>query len=73
VDFRFGSRYGDATTAFESGMLLYSQKLKGGELKPEYVGLDALLIKEDGKWQIMMEYQKGLSTKAEWDALAPAE
>jgi ketosteroid isomerase-like protein len=71
VEFRFANRYGDATTAHESGIFLYTQKIEGGEAKPEYIGLEALLVKEDGGWKILMEYQKEVLTRKEWDALAP--
>ena len=71
VEFRFANRYGDATTAHESGMFLYTQKIEGGEPKPEYIGFEALLVKEGGGWKILMEYQKEVLTRKEWDALAP--
>jgi|AntRauTorckE6833_2_1112554.scaffolds.fasta_scaffold15506_1 hypothetical protein len=73
VDFRLAHRYGDATTAHESGVFRYTQKKKGGELMPEYIGFEALLIKEDGKWQILMEYQKEVLTQEDFDALAPED
>jgi len=71
VEFRFANRYGDVTTAHESGMFRYTQKIEGGDPKPEYIGLDALLVKGDGGWKILMEYQKEVLTRKEWDALAP--
>lgn len=71
VDFRFSERYGDETTAYENGMFLYTQTPEGGEPKPEYIGLEALLVKEDGDWKIMMEYQREVLTKADWEALEP--
>lgn len=71
VDFRFAHRYGDATTAHESGVFLYTQKVDGAEPKPEYIGFEALLVKGDDGWKIMMEYQKQAVTVAEWDALVP--
>lgn len=71
VEFRFAHRYGDATTAHESGVFCYTWKLDDGESIPEYVEFEALLLKENGKWQILMEYQKAGVEKAAWDALAP--
>lgn len=71
VTFRFSHRYGDATTAHEKGVFLYTQKVEGQEKKEEYIGFEALLVKEDGKWKILMEYQREVVPKAEWDALAP--
>lgn len=70
VEFRFANRYGDPKTAHESGVFRYSQQKPGEEPKPEYIGFEALLVKEQGAWKIMMEYQKEVLTKAEWDALA---
>ena len=32
-----------------------------------------LLLKKDGKWKIIMEYQKSRGTKEEWDALKPSK
>ena len=71
VDFRFSHRYGDATTAHEAGVFLYTQKAGDAERKQEYIGFEALLLKEADGWKMMMEYQKEALTKAEWDALAP--
>jgi len=31
------------------------------------------MLKHDGEWKILMEYQKGAVSQAEWDALAGAE
>lgn len=73
VEFRFAHRYGDATTAHESGMFRYTWKLGDGEAKPEYVEFEALLLKENGIWKILMEYQRATASKAEWDALAPGD
>jgi hypothetical protein len=69
VTFRFSQRLGDETTAHETGIFLYSFKQGDGELQNEYVHLEALLVKRDGKWQIFMEYQKAAATEAEWKAL----
>ena len=71
VEFRFSHRYGDASTAHESGVFCYTWKQGNGESTPEYVEFEALLLKENGKWQILMEYQKSAVKKAAWDALAP--
>lgn len=71
ASFRFEKRFHDATTAFESGILLYEFSTDGGDSGKEYIYLDALLVKEDGKWLIMMEYQKGPATKEDWEKLKP--
>jgi hypothetical protein len=69
VEFRFARRLGDATTAHESGIFLYRSRPAGGEAKQEYVHFDALLVKRQDGWKILMEHQKGPATEAEWQAL----
>jgi hypothetical protein len=71
ASFRFQKRFRDATTAFESGILLYEFSTDDGKSGKDYVFLDALLVKEKGKWLIMMEYQKGPATKEDWERLKP--
>ncbi|MFP6874882.1 MAG: DUF4440 domain-containing protein [Verrucomicrobiales bacterium] len=70
VEFRFSQRFGDQTTAHETGIFLYSTVALEGQRKQEYIHFQALLVKRKGKWKIMMEYQKSKATRAEWDALA---
>ncbi len=67
--FRFSSRYNDDTTAHETGMLLYEFSTKDGKAGKEYVFLEALLVKREGKWLIMMEYQKASGTVEDWEKL----
>ena len=71
VDFRFGHRYGDTQTAHESGIFLYTQKKKDAEPVAEYYAFEALLVKENGKWLTMMEYQIKPMTKEDWDKIRP--
>jgi hypothetical protein len=71
VDFRFAHRYGDTQTAHESGIFLYTQKKKDAEPVAEYYAFEALLVKEDGKWLTMMEYQIKPMTKEDWDKIRP--
>ncbi len=68
VHFRFGQRFGDKTTAHETGIFHYTKTDQDGKTTSAYIHLEALLIKES-KWTIMMEYQKSEATKAEWDKL----
>lgn len=67
VEFRFSQRLGDEDAAHETGIFLYSYE-QGGEKGSDYINFEALLVKE-GTWKIMMEYQKSLATKEEWDKL----
>lgn len=69
--FRFATRYYDDTTAHETGMLLYEFSTKDGKAAKEYVFLEALLLKQNGKWRIIMEYQKATGTPQDWEKLKP--
>jgi ketosteroid isomerase-like protein len=69
--FRFSKRYHDATTAYESGVLLYEFSTDEGKKGTEYIFLEALLLKRDGRWQIMMEYQIPGATEKDWAELKP--
>ena len=69
VEFKFAQRLGDATTAHETGMFLYSSTGADGKETREYIHFEALLVKRDGRWKILMEYQKSKGTRAEYEAL----
>jgi hypothetical protein len=68
VEFRFSQRYGDDTTAHETGIFLYSTVDSEGQHKQEFIHFQGLLVKKRG-WKILMEYQKSKATREEWDAL----
>lgn len=70
VEFRFSQRLGDATTAHETGIFHYTATGADGKEIREYIHLEALLLKRDGRWEIVMEYQKSKATRAEFEALA---
>ena len=67
--FRWAGRYGDSTTAYESGILRFVSQPAGEEENVELIHFEAALVKEDDGWKILTEYQKGLATQEEWDAL----
>jgi hypothetical protein len=69
VSFRFAQRLGDATTAHETGIFRYVSQKAGGQPLEEFIRLEALLVKQPDGWKILMEYQIGPATKAEWEAL----
>jgi len=71
VVFRFSHRYGDKSTAHEKGMFVYSSQKPGEEWKRDYIHFEGLLVKKNGRWLMMMEYQKSVGTKEEWNKLAP--
>ena len=67
--FRWSGRFGDSTTAYETGILRFVSQPKGEEPNVELIHFEAALVKGDDGWQILTEYQKGLATQEEWDAL----
>jgi hypothetical protein len=70
VVFRFTQRVGDSTSAHESGIFYFSSMDKDGKvLSSGAVHFESLLVKRNGAWLAMMEYQKARATQAEWDAL----
>ncbi len=69
VEFRFAQRLGDANTAHETGIFRYVSQASGGQPQEEFIHLQALLVKKPDGWKILMEYQIGPATKAEWEAL----
>jgi ketosteroid isomerase-like protein len=69
VEFRFSTRIGDATTAHETGIFLYTSQAADGPPKAEHIHFEALLVKKPDGWKILMENQKGPATEAEWQAL----
>lgn len=69
VEFKFSQRLGDATTAHETGMFLYSAVGSEGKETREYIHFEGLLVKRDGRWKILMEYQKSKGSRAEFEAL----
>lgn len=69
VVFRFSQRFGDDTTAHETGIFLYTSSGTDGKPNPEYIHFEVLLVKKDGHWKTLMEYQKSKATLEEWNAL----
>jgi len=67
--FRWDKRFGDFTTAYETGILRFVSQPKGEEPKVELIHFDAALVKDGDEWQILTEYQRGLATQEEWGAL----
>jgi hypothetical protein len=72
VEFRFASRRDDTATAFEAGIFKYSTTDRAGVSKPGYTQFEALLVKHEGKWRMVMERQLESTTEAAWNALPPS-
>lgn len=71
VETRFTRRLGDATTAHEAGIFRYTARADGRAPRTDHVPFEALLVKREGRWLMLMEYQKTHVAQAAWDALAP--
>ena len=70
VEFRFSQRIGDETTAHETGIFAYqSNNGTGNANQKQFVHFDALLVKRDKAWLLVMEYQKSKATEEEWNLL----
>lgn len=70
VEFRFTQRLHDASTAHETGIFRYGLEPAEGEAVDAIVRFEALLVKKDGRWLTLMEYQKEPASEAEWEAAA---
>ena len=72
VHFRFSERRNDATTAHETGIFRYEGAAPGAAGSAQFVHFEALLVKRDG-WKMLMEFQRGAASEAEWEALERGE
>lgn len=70
VDFRLTRRLHDETTAHETGIFRYTLVPEDGDPVVAPVHFEALLVKKDGRWLMLMEYQKEPATEEEWEAAA---
>ena len=70
VSFRFTTRQDGERTAFEVGMFNYTEFDSAGNASPVYVPFEALLVKKDGRWLILMERQLTPADEAAWNAMA---
>lgn len=69
VDFRFSERRNDPRTAHETGIFRYAAFSPSDDGSVQYVHFEALLVKKE-RWVMMMEFQRGAASEAEWAALA---
>ena len=67
IEFRFTRRIHDASSAHEVGMFRYSS-LENGEWRVVTIHFTAALVKVDGEWLQLLEYQDSDATEAEWEA-----
>ncbi|MFO7588546.1 MAG: nuclear transport factor 2 family protein [Gemmatimonadota bacterium] len=67
VAFRFTGRLSGEETAFETGMFRYALEPDEGDDVVALVRFEALLVKKDGRWLMLMENQQGPATDEEWE------
>jgi ketosteroid isomerase-like protein len=68
VEFRFTQRLNDENTAHETGMFHYTAQTGDADPQGSPIHFQALLVKQDGEWKMVMEYQMTPATMEEWDA-----
>ena len=59
----------DSSTAHETGIFHYYTINKEGEQNDIYIHFESLWVKKNNKWLMIMEYQKSITDKEEWDEL----
>ena len=70
VEFRFSQRIGNETTAHETGIFIFtSTDIIGEKSNKSIIPFEMLLVKRNGRWYGLMEYQKPFASQQEWDAL----
>jgi hypothetical protein len=73
VHFTFSEWALGETTAHLTGIFLYTWGMLNEPSQEAYIHFEALLTRSNEKWQILMEYQKALATKEEWEKLQPIQ
>lgn len=71
VAFRFSKRQDGAGTAFEAGMFNYAVTDSAGATTHYIIPFEALLVRKEGRWLILMERQLPPADEAAWNAMAP--
>ena len=66
VAFRFTQRLHDETTAHETGIFRYTLEPGDGSQTVVMVHFEGLLVRQDGAWLMVMEYQKHPATEEDW-------
>lgn len=69
VAFRFSLRQDGAETAFESGMFNYAVTDSAGVTTRYIVPFEALLVRRDARWLVVMERQLAAVDESAWNAM----
>ncbi len=70
VAFRFSLRQDGPETAFESGIFNYAVTDSAGTTTRYIIPFEALLVRQDARWLIVMERQFAATDEAAWNAMA---
>lgn len=70
VEFRITERRAAPGSAFDIGIFRYVSQSPGGQESVAMVHFEALMVKKDGRWLMIMENQKHVAAEAEWAAAA---
>ena len=68
LEFRFTERLHDQDSAHEVGIFRYSSTEEDGSTRVVLIHFEAALVKKDGSWLQLLEYQKSDATQPEWEA-----
>ncbi|MEQ8241784.1 hypothetical protein [Fulvivirga sp.] len=69
AEFRFSERIISTSAANEIGIFKFSSTDSNGDTQIAYVHFEALSIKKNGQWLMIMEKQKALASEKEWETL----
>ncbi|MEQ9167612.1 MAG: hypothetical protein RLO12_15240, partial [Fulvivirga sp.] len=69
AEFRFSERIISTSAANEIGIFKFSSTDANGDTQIAYVHFEALSIKKNGQWLMIMEKQKALASEKEWETL----
>lgn len=69
IEFRLASRLHDSATAHVVGLSHFRRTAEGDPPVDRYDGVDSYLVRRNGRWVMLLNFQAGPATKAEWDAL----
>ncbi|HOX19574.1 MAG TPA: DUF4440 domain-containing protein [Gemmatimonadales bacterium] len=70
VAFRFSLRQDGAETAFEAGMFNYAATDSAGATTRYIIPFEALLVRKNDRWLIVMERQFTAADETAWNAMA---
>lgn len=69
AEFRFSERIIGTSAAHETGIFKFWSTDSNDDTQIAYVHFEALSIKKNGQWLMIMEKQKALASEKEWEAL----